>query len=190
MLTTEPRVEALRDWARALERRRGVVVPQFDPADGGNEARVLLLLEAPGPMTNTSNTRPGSGFISVDNDDQTAANVWLARDEVGLHDGVIHWNIVPWYLGTAARKPTVAELADGAAELLDLMRLLPRLETVVLAGRFAQSGWKKHLDRSLYRPVVRVIETWHPSPLSMNQPGHREHFTTALRGAASRLSGA
>ncbi|WP_336629666.1 MULTISPECIES: hypothetical protein [unclassified Microbacterium] len=79
----------------------------------------------------------------------------------------------------------MAEIAEGAIELLDLMKLLPRLDTVVLAGRYAQSGWKKHLDRSLRRPVVRVIETWHPSPLSLNQPGHRVEFAAALRAAAT-----
>ncbi len=52
-------------------------------------------------MTNAGNARPGSGFISVDNDDQTAENVWHARSQAGLHAAVVQWNIVPWYLGTA-----------------------------------------------------------------------------------------
>jgi hypothetical protein len=65
-----------------------------------------------------------------------------ARDAAGLHDGVLHWNIVPWYLGTAARKPTVAERQDGAVALRELMTLFPSLEVVVLSGLHAQQGWK------------------------------------------------
>ena len=135
-------------------------------------------------MTNAGNKRPGSGFISVDNDDQTAENCWQAREAAGLVDGVLHWNIVPWYLGVASRKPTGAELKDGATELLGLMRLLPQLDTVVLSGRYAQTGWRRHLASSLHRSAVRVIETWHPSPLALNQSGKRAEFVAALRLAA------
>lgn len=175
---------ALTAWAAELASRRGVVVPRVDPAEGGVDARVLILFEAPGPMSNAQNARPGSGFISVDNDDQTAENCWRARSASGLHDGVLCWNIVPWYLGPASRKPTAVEIREGASELLGFMRLLPNLDTVVLSGRYAQDGWRKHLDHSLHRPAVRVIETWHPSPLSLNQPGKRRDFEAALQAAA------
>lgn len=184
MLRTEPSVQPLREWADDLAERRGVVVPQFDPAEAGDDARVLIVFEAPGPMAHAGNVRPGSGFISADNDDQTAENCWRARDAAGLHDGALHWNIVPWYLGVASRKPTGSNVRDGAAELLSLMRLLPRLDTVVLSGRYAQTGWRKHLTNSLHRPAMRVIETWHPSPLALNQPGKRAEFVDALRRAA------
>ncbi|WP_212036396.1 hypothetical protein [Bradyrhizobium sp. JYMT SZCCT0428] len=40
----------LASYAERL-RRPGVEVPDFDPADGGIEARVLFLFEKPGPMT-------------------------------------------------------------------------------------------------------------------------------------------
>ncbi len=185
MLETELRVHPLREWAEDLASRRSAVVPWPDPAEAGVDARVLVVFEAPGPMTNASNVRPGSGFVSVDNDDLTAENCWRARVESGLEDGVLCWNMVPWYLGTAARKPTASEITDGAAELLSLMWLLPRLDTVVLCGRYAQTGWNKHLQSSLRRPAVRVIETWHPSPLAMNQPGKRAEFVEALRTAAA-----
>jgi hypothetical protein len=88
MLETVDNVQPLREWADALVARRlanhpDVVVPRFDPAEAGVNARVMLLFEAPGPMTNTDNTRPGSGFISVDNNDQSAENCWRLRNEVG-----------------------------------------------------------------------------------------------------------
>jgi len=185
MLESEPRVQPLRVWATELAERRDAVVPWFDPADAGVDTRVLLVFEAPGPMAFEGHKRRGSGFISADNNDQTAENTWRSRDEAGLHDGTLCWNIVPWYLGPASRKPTAAEAADGAKALLSLMRLLPRLDTVVLAGRHAQAGWRKHIAHSLQRPDVRVIQTWHPSPLALNHPGKRDEYVAALREAAT-----
>jgi len=192
MVETTERSMELQRWASELEVRRTAaarataVVPRFDPADAGVEARVLILLEAPGPMTNAENVRPGSGFISVDNDDLTAANCWIARNEAGLHEGVIQWNIVPWYLGVASKKPTADELARGAMELRRLLPLLPELRAVVLSGKFAQAGWAKHVA-PFAGSTLRTIETWHPSPLSLNQPGHRADFGDALRKAAHYL---
>lgn len=185
MLETEPTVQPLREWAADLAARRDAVVPWFDPAEAGVQSRVLLVFEAPGPMTNAGNERPGSGFISVDNNDQTAENTWRSRVQAGLDDGALCWNIVPWYLGPASRKPSAVEMKEGATELLRLMNLLPHLDTVVLSGRYAQEGWRKHLAHSLHRPSVRVIETWHPSPLSLNQPGKRDAYVAALREATT-----
>jgi len=187
MLELEPRVQPLRAWAADLAARRDTVVPWFDPAEAGIDTRVLLVFEAPGPMTFEGHKRRGSGFISADNNDQTAENTWRSRAEAGLHEGALCWNIVPWYLGPASRKPTAVEVKDGANELLSLMRLLPCLDTVVLSGRYAQDGWRKHLAHSLRRPAVRVIETWHPSPLALNQPGKRDAYIAALREAATVL---
>lgn len=185
LLATAPNAQALREWSAALvERRQGAVVPDFDPADAGVNARVMLLLEAPGPMTNAGNARPGSGFISVDNDDQTAENCWRTRDEVGLQEHTLHWNIVPWYLGPTTKKPNATELAQGAMELRRLLPLLPDLRVVVLAGRHAQVGWDRHV-RGLGFADMAVIPTWHPSPLSLNQPGHRDEFRRALSRAES-----
>lgn len=188
MLNEAASVQPLREWAEDLTARRsakhpGTVVPLFDPAEAGVDTRVLILFEAPGPMTNAENTRPGSGFISVDNDDRTAENSWNVRNEVGLTDGVLHWNIVPWYLGTAAKKPNAEELGQGAMELRRLLPIFTQLTAVVLSGRYAQSGWKKHVA-PFVGSALTVIETWHPSPLSFNQPGHRDDFTRAMERAA------
>jgi len=186
MLESEPRVQPLREWAADLAARRDAVVPWFDPAEAGIDTRVLLVFEAPGPMTFEGHKRRGSGFISADNNDQTAENTWRSRAEAGLHDGALCWNIVPWYLGPPASvRPTADDLKDGADALVELMRLLPKLDTVVVSGRFAQRGWNRHLAHSLRRPDVRVIETWHPSPLALNHPGKRDEYVAALREAAT-----
>ncbi|SDG32573.1 Uracil-DNA glycosylase [Microbacterium sp. 77mftsu3.1] len=191
MLATADTVQPLREWAAAFEgRTSGRVVPHFDPAEAGADARVLFVLEAPGPMTNAAsgNARPGSGFISVDNDDATAANLWNARDTAGLHGDFLAWNIVPWYLGPASVKPTTAEVAEGANALVEVMQLLPRLEIVVLSGRFAQKGWLANIEQSPHRPAVRTVETWHPGPQAMNQSGKRAELVADLSTVVQMLS--
>jgi hypothetical protein len=101
------------------------MVPLFDPAEAGMTAKVLIVLEAPGPMTNVGNSRPGSGFISVDNDDRTAESSWKHRVAAGLDETMtLDWNIVPWYIGVAGdetRKPNQQELADGVDDLRELI---------------------------------------------------------------------
>ena len=57
------------------------VVPHFDPAEAGVRTRVLCVFEAPGPMTNACNKRPGSGFISADNNDQAMSLLLHSRDD-------------------------------------------------------------------------------------------------------------
>lgn len=190
MLLTEARVQPLVEWAEALVARRtaknpDILVPRFDPADAGVEARVLVLLEAPGPMTNVGNHRPGSGFISVDNDDRTAETTWHARNEAGMHTGALHWNIVPWYLGAAGvQHPTAEEVGQGAMELRRLLPLLPDLRAVILAGNYAQNGWAKHVAPFVSDGPL-VLDTWHPSPLAMTKPERREDLFRAFRRAAS-----
>jgi len=187
MLRTAPQVQELRDWAGSLQRRRGAVVPFVDPAEAGTDARVLMLMEAPGPMTNRDNRRPGSGFISVDNDDGTAANAWRTRDAAGLDEHlVLVWNIVPWYLGPAKVKPSASDRREGAAELVDLMRLLPRLEVVLLSGRHAQRGWNEHVRPK--DPPVAVLETWHPSPQTLWNPERRAHLERTMRDAVRMVA--
>lgn len=190
MLKTVEAVQPLLKWTNDLVARRiatqpDIVVPDFDPAEAGVDARVLLLFEAPGPMTNADNTRPGSGFISVDNNDQSAENCWRLRDEVNLTEHVtLNWNIVPWYLGPASKKPNQTELREGAAELRQLLVLLPHLRVVVTSGLYAQQGWRNYAAPYVSKDLV-VIETWHPSPLSMKQPGKRDALRKALERAAS-----
>jgi hypothetical protein len=73
-------------------------IPDFDPCDGGTRAHVLCLFEAPGPRA------VESGFVSRNNPDQTARNIFELHQQAGLaRTSVVLWNIVPWYVGTGQR---------------------------------------------------------------------------------------
>jgi hypothetical protein len=136
-------------------------VPDFDPADGGVNARALFLFEKPGPMTSKegSGKRPGSGFISRDNDDPTAAAIFCFMRSAGIpREHTILWNVIPWWNGTLA--VTRPELEDGVSRVKDLIHLLPKLRAVVLVGKKAAKARPK-----LETTGLCLFNSSHPSPL-------------------------
>ncbi len=126
-------------------------VPDFDPLDGGINAEILFLFEKPGPMAS------GSGFISRDNDDPTAAATMDFMARAGLaRERTVTWNVIPWWNGTT--KVTPAELRQGTACVRDLLTLLPASRAVVLVGRKAMGA------HHLLPEGVKVFTSNHPSP--------------------------
>lgn len=110
-------------------------IPDFDPCDGGTQARVLFLLEAPGPRANAS------GFVSSNNPDPTARNLWNLIHNAGIaRTDTLIWNIVPWYVGENGHILPVnsTDIRQALPHLKELLALLPRLEMIVFVGRKAQ----------------------------------------------------
>ncbi len=115
-----------------------VQVPYFDPLDGGIQAQALFLLEKPGPMTapGSEGKRAGSGFISRNNDDPTAENIFSFMQQAGLpRKQTVIWNVIPAWNGTIRITP--AEHQDGIRHVRELIALLPSLRAVVLVGHKA-----------------------------------------------------
>jgi hypothetical protein len=157
-----PHMIALTSFAEKL-RRPGLQVPDFDPCDGGVEARVLFLLQKPGRMATKagSGKRPGSGFISRDNDDSTAeATFKFMRKAKIPRERTILWNVIPWWDETHAVKGS--DLKDGRASLKELIELLlPKLCAVMLVGGKAAEA-KPELETI---PRLCLFNSFHPSPL-------------------------
>lgn len=145
----------------------GKHVPHFDPCDGGTKAKVLFLMQSPGPAAIET------GFISCNNPDPTAENMCLLLDNAGIRrDDIIIWNIVPWYLdhdeGGQLRAPTPGEIAEAAVYLPDLFSLLGNLKAIVLVGRRAQESESRLPSVA----GVTVFRANHPSPQNVNtRPG-------------------
>ena len=136
-------------------------VPNFDPCDGGVNARALFLFEKPGPMTAAkgSGKRSGSGFISRDNDDPTAEAIFDFMHRAAIpREQTILWNVIPWWNGTRAVKR--AELEDGVSHVKDLIHLLPKLRAVMLVGKKAAKA-KPELETT----GLCLLNSFHPSPL-------------------------
>ena len=151
----------------------GFVVPDLDPLDGGINAEILFLLEAPGPKA--------GHFISRDNNDQTAQNFWQLNLDSGLERRrTAIWNVVPYYIGTGQRIRAAngKDIAVGEPYLMRVLALLPAVETIVLCGNAA-----KRAESMLARisPHARIVKTWHPSPVCLNRmPSRRPELLAAL----------
>jgi uracil-DNA glycosylase len=158
-------------------------IPDFDPLDGGSSARVLFLLEAPGPKAMTS------GFVSRNNPDETAKNFFLLNEEAGIdRRHTVTWNAVPWYIGSGKKiRPAKHQDVREADEWLkELLETLHQLRIVVFVGQkalHAQGVVQGH------RPQIEVMAMPHPSPLFINRAsGNRERVLASLMALSARIA--
>jgi uracil-DNA glycosylase len=180
-LLGEPHLTALRALAQRIAEARDAEVPEPDPLDGGVEARLLLLLETPGPAIR------GTGLVSRDNPTGTAANLFRFLAEAGIaRADTLIWNAIPWVIhapGALNRAPRRSELVAAMPWLAPLLACLPSLRVVVLAGRVA--GMLRPTLVAL-RPDLAVVAIPHPSPTYVcTAPSVAERIRAGLGEAAS-----
>jgi uracil-DNA glycosylase len=158
-LIAAPHIAPIRALAERISAERRAPVPVPDPLDGGVAARMLLLLETPGPAVLRT------GFVTRDSANGTAANLFWFLREAGIpRADTLIWNAVPWLIhaeGARNRAPRRAEVAAAAPYLAPLLDLLPQLSVVVLAGRFAAGAAPAIAALRTDLPLVAVP---HPSP--------------------------
>ena len=165
----QPHISPLTQFVHQIRQAEGLdeEVPYFDPFDGGVNARVLFILEAPGAKA------VQSGFISRNNPDETAKNMFQLLQEAGFRrEETILWNIVPWYIGsgTKIRPANHSDITDGMAYLEKLIQMLGQLKCIVLVGKKAALA-RGDIEKLTMLPI---LETYHPSPLFVNnKPGNR-----------------
>ena len=150
--------QRLEQWRRSLV-DSGRRMPLFDPRDGGVAARLLILLETPGPGGAEERA------VSRDNLTGTARNLtrFLAVAAIARHDTIL-WNTVPWIVhepGARNRALRRGEIGEGLATLPGFLALLPRLRVVVLSGRVAREAAP---IVAAQRPGLPVLTMPHPSP--------------------------
>jgi hypothetical protein len=172
----------LEAWRRALA-DSGRRMPRFDPADGGAAARMLVLLETPGPGDDAERT------VSRDNPTGTARNLtrFLADARVARRDTVL-WNTVPWIVhepGARNRPLRRGEIREGVSVMPDWLALLPRLRVVVLAGRVARQAAPVI---AAHRPALPMLLMPYPSPtIVCTATAIPAAIMSALRQAAAIL---
>ena len=167
-MLVEPHMQQLVSYLNDVRKELGTdyEMPMFDPCDGGISARVLILLEAPGPKA------VGSQFISRNNPDKTANNInnLLKVAEIPRKDTIL-WNIVPWYIGDVKkiRPATQSDINLALPYLGKLINLLPDLDFIVLMGKPAQAA-KLEIQKIIKQDKnTKVIFcTAHPSPKVAN----------------------
>ena len=182
----EPHIVPVTAFIERLRERMGpqAAIPFIDPWDGGVEAEVLFLLEAPGPKARNS------GFVSMNNPDETAKNFFEICHEAGFdRKQTITWNTVPWYIGsgTKIRPANSADIAAGIDSLGELLHLLPKLKAIVLVGLKAQKA-ERHVRE--IAPYLQVFFSPHPSPMFVNRkPENREILLSRWRDVRDFLAG-
>lgn len=183
-LRRAPHVAPLSDY---LDRMRTALgpdrpVPDFDPCDGGAAARLLILLETPGPGV------ADTMLVSCDHASGTARNLRRFLGAAGVtRNRIVVWNAVPWIIhaGGRNRAPRRGEIAEGAAWLPACLDLLPELRACVLLGRVAQ------MAAPILETVRPVLPTWrapHPSPTYVcTAPDIAGRIVAALSAARALL---
>ncbi len=174
----EHHIAPLTEYVEELRALRRGEVPFFDPMDGGVEARILFVLQKPGKRTlegiHPPRKTPGSGFISRNNDDETAKNTFELLAKAGIpRDQTLLWNIIPWF---NERNVSDQEIEEGAAHLRTLIKMLPNLKVMVAVGDKAWAGLRYvNVPRN-----VLVRKSPHPSPRTVNKwPEKREEILKA-----------
>lgn len=160
-------------------------IPRFDQASGGAGARVLALMEAPGPAT----VAMGAAAISSeDNPGPTATAYRRARIDAGLpRDHVLRWNAVPWALQGPVRERDVIEAGPFLGELL---AELTELRVVVCFGNAAVNAMMRQLTIEPVSRIVPVLGVPHPSPANARRLLEKQQrIHTALTRAASLAAG-
>lgn len=96
----------------------------------------------------------------------------------------LHWNVCPF--PTALDQSSTAERTRAVRHTTALLRLLPRLELVVLLGRAAEDGWRRAAVR---RDDLTVLTAPHPSNRGINAvPGNQDRFLATMKRVADDLS--
>jgi hypothetical protein len=183
-LLDEPHAKPLSDFVRRLRAERGgdESIPWFDPTEAGTGARILMLFEAPGRK---ATAQQGSGFISADNNDASAQNMWELLCEAGIDRDreIATWNVVPWYIGSdrRVRAAQVEDIREARETLVRLLLLLPELRVVLLFGKPAARAWE---EAGIDLPAIHAP---HPSPRNLNsRPHYRDLILQALIEAGHR----
>ncbi len=169
-LLHDPHVAPLTAFVDELRAERGgdETVPWFDPTEAGVNATILLLMQAPGRKA-ALRAEGGSRFVSADNDDPTADNLWnlLRESDLDRAQDIVTWNVVPWYVERT--KVGSKDLAEARPALRRLIELLPKLRVVVLLGNDARDAW---FAARLPNNAIALTAP-HPSPLSLNNRAER-----------------
>lgn len=157
-------------------------IPSFDPCDGGVNARILVLLEAPGPKA------VGSTFVSRNNPDKTAENLNMLFKDSGIdREDTIIWNVIPWYIGdkNKIRSANKTDISKAKLYLEQLLRLLKNLDVVILMGKHAQTV---ELEIKSLTHNVLILKSSHPSPRNFNfRPEKRLEALCTFREALSHI---
>ena len=162
---TAPHVKPLNELVLEIETEQAATnLPLIDPTFGGTNARVLLMLKAPEGDATPRDHR--AQFLSLDNDDPTAADYFQLTRDAGLdRTDLVAWNICPF--PAEGKDPTATEVKRASRYHRRLFALLPKLEVIIWFGGVADK-FKVHVpNRGAAKQLICHL------PNSRNRPSPR-----------------
>ncbi|WP_131733492.1 GreA/GreB family elongation factor [Gordonia paraffinivorans] len=163
----EPQVRSINEYVDRLRTERKTLIPYVAPTYGGVKARLLTLMQDPGPKTDLGKT-DGSGMICLENADLTAARQKFFLKEAGIAvSDIVSWNAYPW---PKPHPQTTDTDRRAALALRDFLALTPDIEVVILNGVVAKRIWGLLAGEIAPRSVagIRSIPTFHTSERAIN----------------------
>jgi len=165
-LLLAPKMISLTRYVGKLRDQVSGKIPDFDPLDGGAEARVLMLLEKPGPQA------AASGFVSRNNPDPTAKAIYEFSKAANIpRELSCLWNTIPAWNETTTLNAT--ERNKGISYLGGLLGILPSLRAIILIGNNAQLA-EKYIQ-NLKGPSFPIIKSAHPAMRVRNRYPEKWH---------------
>ncbi|MFD6893267.1 GreA/GreB family elongation factor [Rhodococcus sp. NPDC060086] len=164
---TDPNVRSINEYVDRLRSEHpGVFIPYVAPTYGGVHARLLTLMQDPGPKTDLAKHN-GSGMICLENADLTAARQKYFMAQAGIDvSQIVSWNAYPW---AKPHPQTDASDLAAAVALRGFLELLPHLQVVILNGVVARRVWGVMKERDP-RIAAGIWEfpTRHTSPRAVD----------------------
>lgn len=170
----DPSVRPINEYVDELRTARHVSIPYVAPTYGGVNARLLTLMQDPGPKTDLAN-RDGSGMICLENADLSAARQKFFLDKAGVDiSEIVSWNAYPW---PKPHPQTTQSDREAAEALRDFLTLTPHLAMVILNGTVAKRIWSvlTALDPTC-TAQIRPYPTFHTSERAVNPAERSDEY--------------
>jgi hypothetical protein len=158
----EPQVNAINALCdQLMEELPGFSVPYIAPHYGASTARILALSSNPGPQAGGVN---GSGMLSRENNDGSAARMGVIYESVGLSDSqIVPWNAYPWHVHETHPNGLPNSLIhNGLYALKRLLELHPNIQAVVAHGGDAHRSVKLFMSPKYFGAYAdgRGLKVW------------------------------
>ncbi|WP_241665767.1 GreA/GreB family elongation factor [Prescottella subtropica] len=178
-----PSVRLINEYVDELRSRRHVSIPYVAPTYGGIDARLLTLMQDPGPKTDLANA-DGSGMICLENVDLSAARQKFFLDEAGIRiSEIVSWNAYPW---PKPHPQTGRSDREAAEALRGFLMLIPGLEVVILNGAVAKRVWRvlEEIDPACVAGISSY-PTFHTSERAVNPTQRSVEYIANVHGDLS-----
>lgn len=158
----EPQVYAINGLCDQLMKELpGFSVPYIAPHYGASTAVILALSSNPGPQA--SGTK-GSGMLSRENNDGSAARMGVIYETVALTDDqIVPWNAYPWHVHETHPNGLPNNLIDDGLDALKrVLALHPNIQAIVAHGGDAHRSVKQFMSKKRFGSYAdeRGLKVW------------------------------